>query len=330
MEVPMSDDEGPKAKPVPLRPAPVPPAFKPESKEVPMGKIPQPLPPPLLGPQTVKPDLEDWQRSQKYREGSFLPEGRVEVPLVPAEVMLGADGKRDMAFVDTLAMQTKLGVQNRAVEQSMSLRDSEIVKTRKIVGTSPFEGGGTAVLTRELSSPMNLSTPAMLRGSKVQAVATPSGTVDLVGAEKARKAQEEFWSSPERQSPLPPGVKVSHIVQPVIPKGATPVLVVAPQVPTEETRQKLQELQEKILGAAPAVEPLRVVTVLPPTPPQATVVEVSRHEPVVVEKPASQPVVVTPVIDHSDRILELEAEVAALQNLVIKLATENKTLKAKK
>jgi len=219
---------------------------------------------------------DDWMKSNKERDlAAFLPEGRVQVPLHAPSVK-PAD-KVEMAFVDTLDMQSKLGCQARTMEQSMSLRDAELVRTRKVASTSSFDGGGTAKLT-------GVMPPSML---------------DLVGAEKMKEEQRKFWSSPERQSPLPRASQVQ------------PVECAVPDRPSAS-------MAEKVDIVLPPPPPAEDQPKLPPAP-----------KPIIVE-PISTPVVVTPVIDQSDRVAELETENAVLLQIITRLAAENKALKAKK
>lgn len=263
--------------------------------------------------------FEDAVRSESSRLGAFgttsrprnldafLPEGRVQVPLNKPEIKL--DGKKEVAFVDTLALQTKLGVRNRVGEQSMSARDSEIVKTRNILSATPFMmmGGGTAALVDER--------PRMggIKGSVLNPQGTPV-VVDLAGMdkEKVREAERKFWESPERQSPLPPASQVPPAECAVPERPLQPVAEVAIVVPLPQ-----EPTSARLVNGPPLPKPEDE-----PRMPAAS-------KPIVVE-PISTPVIVRPVIDQSDRIEELEAENAVLLQIVSRLMVENKALKAKK
>jgi hypothetical protein len=242
---------------------------------------------------------KEWENPPKNVE-AFRPEGRVQVRLHKPEIEL--ERKKEVCYVDTLAMQTKLGVKNRAVEQSMSMRDSEIVKARNIMSGTPFMmmGGGTAIL---------VSPSVRMRGRANAQALDPQGSpiiVDIVGAEKAREAERKFWESPERQSPLP---KASQVLPAEMPVPQRPVA----QVPAAEAPMAAVVLTVPIPDPLPVVPPAVVISGT-----------VKVEETVDLKKKVEENIALL------ERVEDLEIENAALLQIVARLAAENKTLKAKK
>jgi hypothetical protein len=316
-------------------------------------------------------------RGMKDRVEAFKPEGSVAVPLLACAI---STDKKEMAYVDTLAMQTKLGVRRRQGEESMSLRDSEIVKQRNIMGTSQIFSGGGPTKIAESALPyavMGGRGPALLTpvapptwlkdGKTVVPLASghdPMKPVQPVQGKQPKKIDISVPGStfrPPVQEAPPPKLSedVSHqfreelkvrqklaaevqaridaylpvpvtpedwkklaetqsVVDVVVPPG-TVVSSEAKQA-IEAARQRLAEIKAKIIPPvvdSARLEEVRVEPVIASPPPAAPVV---KHE----------PIVVTPVLDQTARIQDLEAENSALIGIVARLAAENKALKAKK
>lgn len=268
---------------------------------------------------------------KRYRQlQAFKPEGSVAVPLVACAI---STDKKEMAYVDTLAMQTKLGARRRQGEESMSLRDSEIVQPRNIMGTSQiFSGGGPTKIA-------DSALPYMVASGRGPALLTPVAPPAWLkdGSKVALQPQHD------PMKPVQP-VQQAKKIEVIVPRGST--LTPPPEAPSPkpefsadfdarikaaEARHKLEEVQAKILAAEALsaaqeaskpekVEPVIVVIPAPPPAPEPASVAAVKHE----------PIIVTPVEDQSARIQDLEAENAALLGIVARLAAENKTLRAKK
>lgn len=281
---------------------------------------------------------------KRYRQlQAFKPEGSVAVPLVACAI---STDKKEMAYVDTLAMQSKLGAQRRRGEESMSLRDSEIVQQRNIMGTSAiFSGGGPTKIA-------DSALPFAVMGGRGPALLTP------VAPPTWLKDGSKVGLSPSHDpmKPMQPVQgKQPKKIEVIVPSGSTLRLPedlasdeackmraeieakieaalrtpVASCDEAQAARQKLAEIQAKIIGPKtvppaveePRLEEVRIEPVIAPSPVLAPV-------PAVVVK--HEPIVVTPVLDQTARIQDLEAENTALVGIVARLAAENKALKAKK
>jgi len=241
------------------------------------------------------------------RFAAFKPEERREVPMRP--IVPVKTEKKDMAFVDTLAMQTKLGTKNRQTEESLPMN----VTARPVIPQG-FEGAAGSI---------------RIMGN------TPPPILDLAANMRRRGSQEVDM----RQSPPPPGyVQEAPKPQKVMGSGRS-VVIVAQPLPGEVREAPLvqpivsdrvrAQIQDKIVaemkerGMAVAQPPVvAVVAAEVPPAPAAPEPPAPKPEPVVVES--------TPFVDQSEQIAELEAENAALLGIVTRLAAENKALKAKK
>ena len=245
------------------------------------------------------------------RFAAFKPEERREVPMRP--IVPVKTEKKDMAFVDTLAMQTKLGTKNRQTEESLPMN----VTARPVIPQG-FEGAAGSI---------------RIMGN------TPPPILDLAANMRRRGSQEVDM----RQSPPPPGyVQEAPKPQKVMGSGRSVVIVAQPlpgevreapllqPIVSDQVRAQIQdkivaEMKERGMAMAqPPVVAILAAAVPPPAPeaPEVPEVPAPKPEPVVVES--------TPFVDQSEKIAELEAENAALLGIVTRLAAENRALKAKK
>lgn len=241
----------------------------------------------------------------------FLPEGRTEIPLFATDVKFGE--KKEVLFVDTLAMQTKLGVTKRLSEQSMSMRDSEIVRPRNLSSTA-FSQGGTI---------------------KVAGV-TPPSVLDLVGSTILREAKvkmtQQAAPAPGQvpmQAPPPPGY--AQVQAPATVMGIS----AAEQAPLHGMAKKIQERLEGLREEMQEKFEQRKQQFPMPQLPQVILVETASGSAVVATPPSVQKredIVLepAPVVDQSARVKELETENEVLVAIVARLSAENKILKAKK
>lgn len=239
----------------------------------------------------------------------FLPEGRTEIPLFATDVKFGE--KKEVLFVDTLAMQTKLGVTKRLSEQSMSMRDSEIVRPRNLTSTA-FAQGGTI---------------------KVAGV-TPPSVLDLVGSTVLRESKVKMTQQAPpapgqvpMQAPLPPGaaqVQAPATVMGISPSEQGPLQGMAKKIQErlDGLREEMQEKFEQRKKEFPTPQLPQVILVETGSAAAVAPASVQKREDVVLE-PA-------PVVDQSARVKELETENEVLVAIVARLSAENKALKAKK
>jgi len=100
-------------------------------------------------------------RDTAERLEAFKPTGRTEVPVRVGEIPKLSD-KTEVAFVDTLDMQTKLGTKNREAEESMTLMDSKIVRGQPVLSGSRFSADqGTVkvvgMMPDHLPNPLDLA-----------------------------------------------------------------------------------------------------------------------------------------------------------------------------
>lgn len=128
----------------------------------------------------------------------FLPEGRVEVPVQIGGPDLGSKETK-LAYVDTLAMQSKLGTKNRMRESSMTMRDSDIVRPRPVAAMA-FASGPTVQIAPD--SLYKVSTPGMLR-PVAESDVSEAGKVTIVlpptpGQQGGVKEKEEALTAREK------------------------------------------------------------------------------------------------------------------------------------
>lgn len=309
--------------------------WNPETRiEVPIaGKVKPPKVTQGFFPQGGRMDEKDWARPNKEKSEAFLPEGRTEIPLVAVDVKINE--KKDMAFVDTLAMQTKLGVMNRAGEQSMSMRDSEIVRARNISSTTPFAQGGTATIIGDAvpRSILTLDPQIRMPGQKplVPGVGNEVPMASQPAVPMGKPVSVQVLGGPGPQESLTE-MLLAELREKVLKMSGMPMS-------EKEAREKLAEIQRKLQGTPPApAAPVAAVPAFSCGNPPLVAPELPKHQPIVVE-PVSKPVVVETVdlkkkveenIALMERAAELEAENATLLSIVTRLAAENKALKAKK
>lgn len=245
----------------------------------------------------------------------FLPEGRTEIPLFATDVKFGE--KKEVLFVDTLAMQTKLGVTKRLSEQSMSMRDSEIVRPRNLTSSAFAQGGTIKVAGVQPPSVLDLAGSTILRESKVkmtqQAPQHPGGV--------------QMMPSPRKIAPSSDAVQVQ----------APPTVMgisAAEQAPLEGMAKKIQERLEGLREEMQEKFEQRKQQFPMPQLPQVVLVETASAAAAVapVSAPKREDIVLepAPVVDQSGRVKELETENEVLVAIVARLSAENKALKARK
>lgn len=156
----------------------------------------------------------------------FLPEGRVEVPVqMGAGPDLGSKETK-LAYVDTLAMQSKLGTKNRMRESSMTMRDSDIVRPRPVAAMA-FASGPTVQIAPD--SLHKISTPGMLREKVAESDSARAGEVTIVlpptpGQQEAQTAREKLKKIQERITyPVPGPLATKKQEEPAPVKDLAPV-----------------------------------------------------------------------------------------------------------